>query len=128
MTTSAPELARTSFVAAGALGMMLALAASATGCGKTCEEQGGVDVNGVCESKCEPSKCLEGNVCSGNRCVLVCMSGADCVEGQACAPVKADDGSDILACAYTAKMQRFDRAPAVDACEDDVDVDVDCSD
>lgn len=93
-------------VAGGALASAVLLGAS-TGCeGKTCEEQGGVTVNGECEGKCETSKCLEGNVCSSNRCVLVCTSHTDCLEGQDCVPVKADDGSDILACTYNDKTDQ----------------------
>ncbi|MFO0615020.1 MAG: hypothetical protein U0414_20690 [Polyangiaceae bacterium] len=125
MTKPAPTPSRTSLVAATALVALVALVASATACGKTCEEQGGVVVNGFCEGKCEPSKCLEGNVCSGNRCVLVCTSQADCAEGQSCAPAKADDGSDILACTYASGTQRLDRAPTLDACDDE-DPDADC--
>lgn len=102
------------------------LATAAAGCeGKTCEEQGGVTIDGVCEGKCDASKCLEGNVCSENRCVLVCTSHADCIEGQECAPAKADDGSDILACLYTKKTENIglscpkgDECNAFSACPD----------
>lgn len=90
------------FFAASVLGV------SAAGCdGKTCEEQGGVTVNGVCEGKCVSSECVAGNVCASNRCVLVCEQHADCLEGQDCAPVKADDGTDILACIYNKKTQNI---------------------
>lgn len=125
MYPTAPGRRQTSFakffgsvVAIGALAGVTLLTA-ATGCeGKTCEEQGGVMVNGVCEGKCEQSKCLEGNVCSANRCVLVCASHADCAEGQECAPAKADDGSDILACAYTNKSENIGLAcPNLGECD-----------
>lgn len=62
---------------------------------------GGVIVDGVCEGKCTPDKCIEQNTCVGNRCVLSCGSHGECLADgvQACAPAKEDDtGTDILVC------------------------------
>lgn len=102
------------------------LLSSAAGCeGKTCEEQGGIVVDGKCEGKCDSSKCLAGNVCSNNRCVLVCDSHLDCLEAQSCSSVKADDGTDIMACVATQKSQwtgaacpNTDECAALSACPD----------
>lgn len=61
----------------------------------------GVIVDGVCEGKCDPTKCVEGNTCVGNRCVLKCDAHRDCYHdgGQDCAPAKEDDtNADILVC------------------------------
>lgn len=65
------------------------------GCGTECA--GGVLVDGVCEGRCDPSACLEGNVCVGNRCMLVCDSHTDCYNAaagqpryQACMAQKTD--------------------------------------
>lgn len=61
---------------------------------------GGVVVNGVCEGKCKPELCLEGNTCVGNRCVLKCSSHLECYPGiQDCAPAEEDDtGEKIMVC------------------------------
>ncbi len=67
---------------------------------------GGVVVDGVCEGKCTPDKCLDQNTCVGNRCVLVCTSHTDCaLDGsQNCAPAVEDDtGAPILACTSNGK-------------------------
>jgi hypothetical protein len=89
--------------------------------GPDCEAQGGifVEVDGkeICEEKCRPEFCLEGNVCVGNRCKLVCDSHLDCysiaggdAETQACTAVKQDsknglnDGADVLVCDTSPKV------------------------
>jgi len=72
---------------------------------------GGVIVEDVCEGKCDPSKCLENNVCVGNRCRLACSDHDECYapykgdpELQACAPQRQDseaglnDGDTVLVC------------------------------
>lgn len=48
---------------------------------------------GVCEAKCTPSKCLAGNICIGNRCVLECDAHNDCLDDgtQNCASAIEDD-------------------------------------
>lgn len=64
---------------------------------------GYVTPDGVCEGKCEPDKCLEGNTCVGNRCVLVCSSHTDCyLDGsQDCLPAVEDDTkADIFTCQF----------------------------
>ncbi|MFO0552904.1 MAG: hypothetical protein U0271_31240 [Polyangiaceae bacterium] len=68
--------------------------------------RGGVIVNGVCEGKCTPDQCLEGNTCVGNRCVLLCDSQADCFQdgSQSCAAAVEDDtGSNINVCQPSGK-------------------------
>lgn len=67
---------------------------------------GGVIVNGVCEGKCTPDKCIEDNTCVGNRCVLKCDSHKDCYPdgSQTCAPAVEDDtGAAINVCTFTGK-------------------------
>jgi hypothetical protein len=67
---------------------------------------GGVVVNGVCEGKCTPDKCIEGNTCVGNRCMLKCDSHKDCYPdgSQSCVPAKEDDtAADISVCQFTGK-------------------------
>ena len=66
----------------------------------------GVIVNGVCEGKCEASKCLADNVCVGNRCVLKCDSHQDCYPdgSQSCTPAKDDEtDADVSVCQFTGK-------------------------
>jgi hypothetical protein len=68
---------------------------------------GGVIVNGVCEGRCSPDKCLAGNTCVGNRCVLVCASQADCAPDgtQNCAPAVEDStGAAIQTCQPNGKV------------------------
>jgi hypothetical protein len=56
--------------------------------------------DGSCEAKCEPDKCIEGNVCAGNRCRLVCDTHDDCFFGtQECAVVTNDSsGAPVSVC------------------------------
>ena len=51
---------------------------SSTGDDPPAECEGGVIIDGVCEGKCTPDKCLEGNVCVGNRCLLQCTAHTEC--------------------------------------------------
>ena len=80
---------------------------------------GGVIVEGVCEGKCDSSKCLENNVCVGNRCLLQCTDHEQCfspAEGdptlQECAPQQQDteaglnDGDAVLVCTNISKPLR----------------------
>ncbi len=60
---------------------------------------GGVKVNGVCEGKCDPAKCLAGNTCIANRCELVCDKPADCnVDTQTCVAQTDDLGAAVNVC------------------------------
>src|SRR4051812_49412365 len=61
---------------------------------------GGVVINGKCEAKCTPDKCLEMNTCVNNGCALKCTSHLDCNAGtQDCLPGKEDDtGTDVMVC------------------------------
>ncbi|MBK9265993.1 MAG: hypothetical protein IPM54_40185 [Polyangiaceae bacterium] len=64
-------------------------------------EGGYVTPEGACEGKCDPTKCLAGNTCVGNRCILECDSHNDCLDDgtQNCAPA-VEDGTnrEIMAC------------------------------
>jgi hypothetical protein len=81
---------------------------------------GGVIVDGKCEGKCEDSKCLENNVCVGNRCMLQCTDHDECFAPykgdqtlQECAPQQRDsatglnDGDTVLVCSNIAKPLRI---------------------
>jgi hypothetical protein len=81
--------------------VMLAPGLSASGCseepGAKCV--GGVDVGGHCQPKCDPAKCLDGNVCVNNQCKLVCLRHTDCNwPAQACQPTTDTDAvtGDVL--------------------------------
>jgi hypothetical protein len=64
--------------------------ASSTSGGGACV--GGILVDGRCEGKCTPDKCIANNTCVGNRCLLKCDSHNDCYTGiQSCAPAVEDD-------------------------------------
>lgn len=110
----------------GFLALAAALfAASATGgCGDDTTPVdnciGGVIVDGVCEGKCSPDLCLEGNTCVGNRCALECTSHDQCFSPtrgdskfQGCLPVKADsesglnDGDTVYVCSEVDKSTAF---------------------
>ncbi|MCC6553032.1 MAG: hypothetical protein IT372_08425 [Polyangiaceae bacterium] len=103
-----PAPLRRSLKAAVALGCLILGILGAVG---ACEEGekcvGGVLRDGVCEGKCQPSLCLEGNTCVDNRCVLKCDSHLDCIVGtQDCAgvdengaPIVEDDtGTPLMIC------------------------------
>lgn len=68
---------------------------------------GGVIKDGVCEGKCKPELCIEGNICVDNRCVLPCEAHADCIPNeQLCAPAINDDtGEGVNVCTYTTKSK-----------------------
>ncbi|NUP11830.1 MAG: hypothetical protein HOW73_37760 [Polyangiaceae bacterium] len=100
-----------------------------------CDEpvcEGGVIVDGVCEGKCTPDKCVESNVCVGNRCMLQCSSHNDCYapyrggpELQVCAPVQTDsatglnDGDTVLVCTASDKVQELlTPCPSGSECDD----------
>ena len=98
-------LSKTASTMAGLFGAaMLAGLMTAAGCteveGDPCK--GGVvnDVTGACEAKCDPSKCLEGNVCAANRCAPLCDTHNDCILGfESCQPTTDDTtGIAIQAC------------------------------
>jgi hypothetical protein len=86
------------------------LAASAVGFTSACggdsgpppdQCAGGVVLNGVCEGKCEPDKCLANNTCVGNRCMLTCDEHTDCYPdgSQDCQPATEDDtNASIFVC------------------------------
>lgn len=68
------------------------------GVGDPCK--GGLAIDGGCEAKCSPDKCLPGNTCVGNRCELLCTSHRDCFSdgSQNCGAAKDDSGKDVLVC------------------------------
>jgi hypothetical protein len=91
------------FRAVLAVGCLVVVGAALVGaCGSsdvdTCV--GGFVGHGVCEPKCKPELCLEGNTCVDNRCVLLCDGHTDCFPGtQECASAKEDDTEkDVLVC------------------------------
>lgn len=67
---------------------------------------GGVLVDGVCQAKCVPEKCLAENTCVNNACQLKCDSHADCaLDGsQDCLDAVEDDtGAAIRTCQSNGK-------------------------
>ncbi len=120
------------FVLAG-LVLGYALVGTTAGCdGATCEEQGGVvvldeDGEQVCEGKCDPSLCVEGNTCVNNRCRLVCDAHTDCFQAsagseitQACLPVTADSATGLLDGPTVNICETSPKATAIGvACQDD---------
>jgi len=91
------------------LSLVIAAAGAISACSEGDKCVGGVIVDGVCEGKCDPSDCKEGNTCVGNRCVLVCDSHQDCdTDAQDCAAAVEDDtGKQILACQRSEKHLGF---------------------
>jgi hypothetical protein len=84
---------------------LLGLFAVAPGLSAGCVEEpgatcvGGVEVGGVCQPKCDPAKCIDGNVCVNNQCELVCVSQKDCNwPAQECRPTSDTDAvaGDVL--------------------------------
>jgi len=60
--------------------------------------------DGSCVPKCDPAKCVEGNTCVGNVCVLQCTGHGDCGPGQQCGAVLEDDtNAEIGACQLSCK-------------------------
>ena len=59
-----------------------------------------VTADGGCVAKCDASKCLPGNTCVGNACVLKCTSHLQCNVGtQACLPANEDfTDAGVLTC------------------------------
>jgi hypothetical protein len=78
------------------LGVCLLLALAAAACdttpGATCVG-GLVQADGTCVARCDPSRCLAGNVCVDNACALSCTSHLDCVAGEQSCTAKTEDGS-----------------------------------
>jgi hypothetical protein len=79
---------------------------------------GGVVRDGVCEAKCDPARCLAGNTCVDNRCVLVCNSHADCTRYvQECRPAVEDDtGAALFTCQAVPFREYGDPCPNADEC------------
>ncbi|MBI4706138.1 MAG: hypothetical protein HY744_34010 [Deltaproteobacteria bacterium] len=71
--------------------------------GKCCD--GYVSPPGKCEPKCDPAKCLPGNTCVGNQCLLLCDAHRDCTPGvQECAAAIEDDtGRPVQVCRYNGR-------------------------
>lgn len=73
--------------------------------------EGYVEADGDCVPKCDPSKCLAGNVCVENQCRLACSSHLECFAGgqvgtqllpqQACTPTNDDGGAAVSVCLET---------------------------
>jgi hypothetical protein len=91
----------TSTAAATSSGAGGGTGSTTTSTGGDCE--GGVIVDGKCEGKCTPDKCLPGNTCVGNVCKLKCTAHEDCIAGQQdCEPAKEDGTmADITVCTAT---------------------------
>jgi len=84
--------------------------AGATGCGDEVSGAGGgggggnivcdggvIDDQGNCVAKCDPAKCIEGNICANNACRLPCDTHAECYPGsQACVPALEDDTGRLV--------------------------------
>lgn len=123
-------------------GAAATLASGFAGCGDSSSTgddppacEGGVIVDGVCEGKCTPDKCLEGNVCVGNRCMLECTSHTDCYapyrgdsKFQGCLANQADtdaglnDGDSVLVCTDVNLAPNLLKAcPIGDECDDPAD-------
>jgi hypothetical protein len=110
--------------AAAALGIVLGGAFSATGsgCGKFCD--GGFvrmvpgNDQGICEGKCDASKCLAGNTCVDNHCELQCTSHNDCdTSTQDCVPAREDDtNKSVNVCANTGKAPIGAKCPFGNEC------------
>jgi hypothetical protein len=48
--------------------------------------------DGTCAARCDPAKCLPGNVCVDNACVLTCEAHLECTAGaQSCLPAVEDE-------------------------------------
>jgi hypothetical protein len=89
---------------------------SAVGCGDDVQGTGGsggaicdggvFDEDGNCVAKCDPAKCVEGNVCADNACRLPCDGHSECFPGsQACVPAIEDDtGRVINVCKDTGRL------------------------
>jgi len=78
-------------LAVGTLGVLLSL--PVVGCieQETVECAGGIRIGDKCFPQCEADKCLEGNICVGHLCRLVCHSHRDCDwPRQECRPPAAD--------------------------------------
>lgn len=125
LTSPSPRWGLGRFIkAAAALGVVLvgALSATGSGCGKFCD--GGFvrmvpgNDQGICEGKCDSTKCLAGNVCVDNHCVLECTSHDDCdTFSQECVPAREDDSSkSVSICLNTGKAPIGAKCPFGNEC------------
>lgn len=101
--SQARQTLRSAAVTFGFFGLVASALAPATGCESTAEgptcEGGYVTTAGSCEPKCDPAKCVEGNVCVENECRLQCASHAECFAGsQSCGSSKDDAGAAVQVC------------------------------
>lgn len=78
----------------------------AGGSGGTVCEGGVLDADGNCVAKCDPAKCVAGNVCAENACRLPCDAHSECYPGtQACVPALEDDtGRVVHVCKETGRV------------------------
>ncbi|MBM4373588.1 MAG: hypothetical protein FJ095_00775 [Deltaproteobacteria bacterium] len=84
-----------------------------TGCDPAEEPSclGYLEADGDCVPKCDPSKCLAGNVCVENGCRLTCTSHGECIAGglvngvllpaQSCTATTDDAGAAVAVCLET---------------------------
>jgi hypothetical protein len=70
---------------------------------------GVVDDDGNCAAKCDPSKCLENNICAGNECVIRCSDHHDCpAETSACTDTVEDDTElPVRVCVDSGRRRRL---------------------
>jgi hypothetical protein len=109
-------------VGAAAFAVLLSTSGS-TGCGTFCD--GGYvrkvpgNDEGICEGKCDPSKCLAGNTCVDNKCVLVCTSHLECDSlTQECVPAKEDDTNKAISvCQPTGRAPIGAKCPFGNECD-----------
>ncbi|MBW2523706.1 MAG: hypothetical protein JRI23_06000 [Deltaproteobacteria bacterium] len=62
----------------GSLSLLLAMPFFGCITEETVECSGGIQIGEKCFPQCESDKCLEGNICVGHLCRLVCQSHQDC--------------------------------------------------
>jgi hypothetical protein len=95
---------------AGFSGLVALAFLPGTGCVAAADcVNGFVTADGQCVAACSNDKCLPGNVCVANACVLPCIDHGDCSAGQICAPATDDANNEIHLCESTTR-----RPPVVD--------------
>ena len=95
-----------------AFGVLSAVALFPVGCGTKTNTVPGkpcvgglLNDDGICEPICDPTQCLESNVCVDNHCRLLCDTHTECWGGwQECQAALTDDGLLVNVCGENGEL------------------------
>ena len=99
--------------------VLVAVAAVLGGCSseEVCE---GIEINGECQAKCNPSACaIQGSQCFENACVAPCSTNDDCTPGTHCRGLSFDNGATTSNhCIVITEFAKQGKTGQYEACTD----------